>query len=84
MIPLGAQPLARPCSKVPEPGFQLGTHAFFDIHDLSVNTFAANLLFRYPVWSTPDLPQGRIASYVGLVSAHSEPSCPSRSFRIEK
>jgi hypothetical protein len=51
---------------VPEPGFQLGTHAFFDIHDMSVTTFAANTLFRYPVWSTPDLPRGRIASYVGF------------------
>ena len=33
---------------------------------MSVNTLAANLLFRYPVWSTPDLPQGRIAPYVGI------------------
>lgn len=36
------------------------------VRDLSVNTLAANLLFRYPVWSTPDLPQGRIAPYVGF------------------
>jgi hypothetical protein len=36
------------------------------VEDLSVNTLAANLLFRYPVWSTPDLPQGRIAPYVGI------------------
>ena len=36
------------------------------ISDLSVNTLAANLLFRYPVWSTSDLPQGRITPYVGI------------------
>jgi len=48
------------------PGFQLGSVQFFDVSDLSVNTLAANLLFRYPVWSTPDLPQGRIAPYVGI------------------
>ena len=24
------------------------------------------MLFRYPVWSTPDLPQGRITPYVGI------------------
>ena len=50
----------------PEPGFQLGSVGFTDVRDLSVNTLAANLLFRYPVWSTPDLPQGRIAPYVGI------------------
>jgi hypothetical protein len=50
---------------VTTPGFQLGAVRFTDVVDLSVNTLAANLLFRYPVWSTPDLPQGRIAPYVG-------------------
>lgn len=33
---------------------------------MSVNTLAVNLLFRYPIWATPDLPQGRIAPYVGI------------------
>ena len=47
-------------------GMQLGSVEFFTVHDLSVNTLAANLLFRYLVWSTPDLPQGRIAPYVGI------------------
>jgi hypothetical protein len=50
----------------PSPGFQLGAVQFTTVRDLSVNTLAANLLFRYPVWSTPDLPQGRIAPYVGI------------------
>lgn len=40
------------------PGFQLGAYTFTLVRDVSVNTLAANLLFRYPVWSTPDLPQG--------------------------
>ncbi len=64
------------------PGFQLGSVHFFDVADLSVNTLAANLLFLYPVWSTPDLPQGRIAPYVGI--GVGEPFCPSRPFHIEK
>lgn len=48
------------------PGFQLGAFQFTSVRDLSVNTLAANLMFRYPIWSTPDLPQGRIAPYVGF------------------
>jgi hypothetical protein len=51
---------------VSTPGFQLGAYSFGFVRDLSVNTLAANLLFRYPIWSTPDLPQGRIAPYVGI------------------
>jgi hypothetical protein len=41
------------------------------VSDLSVRTLAADLLFRYPVWST---------SNVALVSATNEPSCPSSLF----
>ena len=51
---------------VTTPGMQLGSIEFFAVRDLSVNTLAANVLFRYPIWSTPDLPQGRIAPYVGF------------------
>lgn len=51
---------------VSTPGFQLGSFTFGFIRDVSVNTLAANLLFRYPISSTPDLPQGRIAPYVGI------------------
>lgn len=51
---------------VSTPGFQLGSVTIGFVSDLSVNTLATNLLFRYPVWSTPDLPQGRIAPYVGF------------------
>ena len=51
---------------VTTPGFQLGAYSFTAVRDMSVNTLAANLLFRYPIWSTPDLPQGRIAPYVGI------------------
>ena len=39
----------------PEPGSQLGAFGFSSVRDLNVNTLAANLLFRYPIWSTPDL-----------------------------
>jgi hypothetical protein len=48
------------------PGFQLGAFGLSNVRDLSVNTLGANLLFRYPIWSTPDLPQGWIAPYVGF------------------
>ena len=50
---------------VSTPGFQLGSVSFNTAADVNINTLAANLLFRYPIWSTPDLPQGRIAPYVG-------------------
>jgi hypothetical protein len=33
--------------------------------DFSVNVLAVNLLFRYPIWATPDMPQGRWYPYVG-------------------
>jgi hypothetical protein len=52
--------------RVAIPGFQLGSYTFGFVRDVSVNTLAANLLFRYPIWSTQDLPQGRIAPYVGI------------------
>jgi hypothetical protein len=30
-----------------------------------VNILAANLLFRYPIWATAEMPQGRWYPYVG-------------------
>lgn len=48
------------------PGFELGSFTFGFVRDVSVDTLAANLPFRHPIWSTPDLPQGRIAPYVGI------------------
>ena len=45
---------------------QLGSFSFGFVRDLNINTLAANILFRYPIWSTQDLPQGRIAPYVGF------------------
>ena len=48
------------------PGMEIVGYTFNWVEDLSVNTLAANVLFRYPVWPTPDLPQGRIAPYVGI------------------
>jgi hypothetical protein len=51
---------------VTTPGMQLGSVGILFASDLSADTLAANVLFRYPVWSTPDLPQGRIAPYVGI------------------
>ena len=51
---------------VSTPGYQLGAVTFTSHTDLSVNTLAVNLLFRYPILANPDLPQGRIAPYVGF------------------
>jgi len=47
------------------PGFQLGAVAFSTPQDISVNVLAVNLLFRYPIWATPELPQGRFYPYIG-------------------
>jgi len=33
----------------PQPGFQLGSYGFTVVQDMSVDTLAANLMFRYPV-----------------------------------
>ena len=66
------------------PGFQLGAFQFAFDRDLNVNTLAANLLFRYPVWSTQIFRRDGSLHTLVLASAHSELSCPSRSSRIEK
>ena len=47
------------------PGFEAGSVIFTQPVDLSVNILAANLLFRYPIWATPEMPQGRWYPYVG-------------------
>jgi hypothetical protein len=44
---------------------QLGSVTFGTPQDISVNILAANLLFRYPIWATPELPQGRFSPYIG-------------------
>jgi len=47
------------------PGFELGAVKFTSTQDFSVNILAANLLFRYPIWATPEMPQGRWYPYIG-------------------
>jgi hypothetical protein len=47
------------------PGMEVGSVTFFVPQALSVNVLAANLLFRYPIWATPEMPQGRWYPYVG-------------------
>ena len=47
------------------PGFELVSVTFGFPQDISVNVLAANLLFRYPIWATPELPQGRFYPYIG-------------------
>jgi hypothetical protein len=37
------------------PGFELGAVKFTSTQDFSVNILAANLLFRYPIWATPEI-----------------------------
>ena len=47
------------------PGFEGGA-VIFNVHqDFSVNVLAVNLLFRYPIAATPEMPQGRWYPYVG-------------------
>ena len=47
------------------PGMELKTIEFLVPRDFSVNVLAANLLFRYPIGATPEMPQGRWYPYVG-------------------
>ena len=47
------------------PGMELGSITFSGPQDFSVNVLAANLLFRYPIGATPEMPQGRWYPYVG-------------------
>ena len=47
------------------PGMELGGITFNRHQDFSVNVLAANLLFRYPIGATPEMPHGRWYPYVG-------------------
>jgi len=47
------------------PGFEAKSVTFSVPQDFSVNVLAANLLFRYPIGATPEMPQGRWYPYVG-------------------
>lgn len=47
------------------PGFALGRITFPTSIDFNVNVLAVNLLFRYPIGATPEMPQGRWYPYVG-------------------
>ena len=47
------------------PGFDIVAITFPSTQDFSVNILAANLLFRYPIWATPEMPQGRFYPYIG-------------------
>jgi hypothetical protein len=47
------------------PGFELGSVTFLVPIDFSVHVLATNLLFRYPIGATSEMPQGRWYPYVG-------------------
>lgn len=47
------------------PGMEVGSITFIDAQDFSVNVLATNLLFRYPIGASPEMPQGRWYPYVG-------------------
>ncbi|MDH4084264.1 MAG: hypothetical protein OEV99_10795 [Nitrospira sp.] len=44
----------------------LGPVTLPDRLEFGVDNLAVNLLFRYPIWGTPDLPHGRWYPYVGI------------------
>jgi hypothetical protein len=44
---------------------ELGGITFNRHQDFSVNVLAANLLFRYPIGATPEMPHGRWDTYFG-------------------
>ena len=47
-------------------GMPLGFIGPISQRDFAVDNMAFNLLFRYPIWATPDMPQGRWHPYVGI------------------
>ncbi|ALA56648.1 hypothetical protein [Nitrospira moscoviensis] len=47
-------------------GLPLGAMTFGSTSEFAVNQLAVNLLFRYPIWATTDMPQGRWYPYVGI------------------
>lgn len=47
-------------------GLPLGPVTINSRRDFGVNNLAINLLFRYPIWATLDMPQGRWYPYVGV------------------
>ena len=46
------------------PGFRLAGLTLSPT-DFGVNILAVNLMFRYPIWATPEMPQGRWYPYIG-------------------
>ncbi len=47
-------------------GTPIGFIGPFDRIEFAVDNMAVNLLFRYPIWATEDMPQGRWYPYVGI------------------
>jgi hypothetical protein len=47
-------------------GTPLGVVIFGHGPQFAVDNMALNLLFRYPIWTTPDMPQGRWHPYIGV------------------
>lgn len=48
------------------PGHELVSVTFLAPIDFRVNVLAANLLLRYPIWATPEMPHGRWYPYAGI------------------
>ena len=65
LLPISTLKPLLPQEPCPPPGFELGHITFVNHQDFSVNVLAANLLFRYPIGATPEMPQGRWYPYVG-------------------
>jgi hypothetical protein len=47
-------------------GTPVGFAIFNAAPEFAVDNMAFNLLFRYPIWATPDMPQGRWHPYIGV------------------
>ncbi len=61
-----------PPQTVPADGFgersqlPIGQFTIFQRREFGVDHLAVNLLFRYPIWATSDMPHGRWYPYVGI------------------
>ncbi|MFO0766611.1 MAG: outer membrane beta-barrel protein [Nitrospiraceae bacterium] len=50
---------------VSQPGFELAGVIFTSGRDVSIQNLTVNMLFRYALAATPQLPQGRLSPYIG-------------------
>ncbi|NJL16704.1 MAG: hypothetical protein HC938_05385 [Nitrospira sp.] len=62
-------------------GTPLGLIGPISRREFAVDNIAFNLLFRYPIWATEDMPQGRWYPYVGIGGGAQRARCLYRAMK---